>query len=192
MSTKLSRLLESIDPSRTLNKVSADVDRAVNSFATRRTTIKDWDEYKNFLADFFRHIESVVLRLGGGAPRNREIYWSRCSNILNNTFGPNGFKTAFEIIRTGKEGGLYRILKTIADQMAENYSQNEISARISKYWESLTPDEKIAAPDEFLKKHGNLLPAEYTAGSAASLRINFLRVLNEYPYMIRRLRQVGK
>ena len=32
MTTRLDRLLESIDPSRTIDQVSADVDRAVNSF----------------------------------------------------------------------------------------------------------------------------------------------------------------
>ena len=191
MSTKLDRLLESIDPSRTLDKVSAAVDRAINSYAMSRTTIEDWDEYKNFLADFFRHVESVVLRLGGDAPVNQEFYWARCANILDKEFGRSGFKTAFEMIRTGKDGGLYRILKTIADQMAENYSQNEISARISKYWESLTLDEQLGAPDELLSKYGHLLPTEFTEGSAARLRVNFVKALEEYPNMIRRLRQIG-
>lgn len=191
MSTKLDRLLESIDPSRTLDKVSAAVDRAINSYAMSRTTIEDWDEYKNFLADFFRHVESVVFRLGGDAPVNREFYWARCTNILDKKFGPSGFKTAFEMVRTGKDGGLYSILKTIADQMAENYSQNEISARISKYWESLTLDEQLGAPNELLSKYGHLLPTEFTEGSAARLRVNFVKALEEYPNIIRRLRQIG-
>ena len=191
MSTKLDRLLESIDPSRNLDKVSANVDQAINSFTMSRTTITDWDEYRYYLADFFRHVESVVLKLGAGAPVDREFYWGRCANILDKEFGSSGFKTAFEMIRTGKDGGLYRILKTIADKMAENYSQNEISARISKYWESLTLDEQLAAPDEYLGKYGHMLPTEFTEGSAARLRLNFVKALEEYPHIIRRLRQLG-
>jgi len=191
MSTKLDRLLESIDPSRNLDKVSASVDQAINFFTMSRTTITDWDDYRYYLADFFRHVESVVLKLRDGAPVDREFYWGRCTIILNKEFGPSGFKTAFEIVRTGKDGGLYRILKTIADQMAEKYSQNEISARISKYWESLTFDEQLEAPDELLSKYGHLLPTEFTEGSAARLRVDFVKALEEYPNIIRRLRQIG-
>ena len=117
MATDLDRLLESIDSSRTTDKTSAEVDRAVNSFSMNRTTIEKWDEYKNCLADFFRHVESVVLKLGDNAPVDREIYWSRCSRMLEKEFGPSGFKTAFERVRTGKDGGLYRILKSIAEKI---------------------------------------------------------------------------
>ena len=190
MATDLDRLLTSIDPSRTIDKVSAEIDNAINSFAMNRTTITDWDEYKNYLADFFRNIESVVLNLGDGAPVNREMYWSRCSLILEKEFGPSGFKTAFEMVRTGKEGGLYRILKIIADKMAEKYSQNEISARISQYWTNLTVDEMLAATDEYLEKYGHLLPTEFTGSTAVRLRTNFVKLLEEHPKLIRRLRHI--
>jgi hypothetical protein len=192
MPTKLERLLESIDPSRTFDVVSARVDQAVNSFAMRRATIKGWDEYRNFLADFFRHVETVVLRMSGGAPEDREIYWARCSNILKDEFGPSGFKVAFDLVSTGKEGGLYRVLKTIAEKMAEEYAQNEISGRISAYLENLTVDEELAAADEYLKKYGHLLPPEFTDGSAPRLKAHFGRILKEHPKIIRRTRRIGR
>ena len=190
MATDLDRLLESIDSSRTTDKTSAEVDRAVNSFPMNRKTIEKWDEYKNYLADFFRHVESVVLKLGDNAPVDREIYWSRCSRMLEKEFGPSGFKTAFERVRTGKDGGLYRILKSIAEKMVEKYAQNEISARISHYWNGLTVDEMMAAIDEYLEKYGHLMPSEFTDGTAATIRTNFVAVLNEHPKLIRRLRRI--
>lgn len=190
MPTKLDKLLESIDPSRTVDKVSADVDRAVNSFTTSRTIIKDWNEYEKFLADFCQYVETTMFKLGASVPEYREFYWSRCVNIINNEFGPSGTKTAFEMVRTGKEGGLYRILKIITDKMAEKYAQNEISARISAYWNRLTVDEKLAAVDEYLSKFGHLLPTEFTDGSAVRLKVHFTKVLNEHPKMIRRMRQI--
>ncbi len=192
MTTNLDMLLESIDPSRTYDQVSARVDEAVNDFAMHRPIIEDWDEYENYLADFYRHIETVVLRMGSGVPDSREYYWGQCANLLNKAFGPSGFKAAFEMVRTGKEGGLYQVLKTVADLIAEKYAQNEIFARISHYWESLTLDEKLAAPDEYLSKYGNLLPAELTEGSAARLRANFPKVLEEHPKMIRQMRRIGR
>jgi hypothetical protein len=192
MTTNLDMLLESIDPSRTYDQVSARVDEAVNDFAMHRPIIEDWDEYENYLADFYRHIETVVLRMGSGVPDNREYYWGQCANLLNKAFGPSGFKAAFEMVRTGKEGGLYQVLKTVADLIAEKYAQNEIFARISHYWESLTLDEKLAAPDEYLSKYGYLLPSELTEGSAARLRANFPKVLEEHPKMIRQMRRIGR
>jgi hypothetical protein len=192
MTTNLDMLLESIDPSRTYDQVSARVDEAVNDFAMHRPIIEGWDEYENYLADFYRHIETVVLRMGSGVPDSREFYWGQCANLLNKAFGPSGFKAAFEMVRTGKEGGLYHVLKTVSDLIAEKYAQNEIFARISHYWESLTLDEKLAAPDEYLSKYGYLLPSELTEGSAARLRANFLKVLEEHPKMIRQMRRIGR
>ena len=192
MPTKLDMLLQSIDPSRTLDKVAGDVDQAFNSFSRRRAVISAWDEYVSFFADFYRHIETVVLRVRGGSPNDKEFQWGRCIRLLNKAFGPSGCKAAFEMARTGKEGGLYRVLKTVADQMAEEYSQNEISARISYYWDGLTLDEKLAAPDEYLRKYGHLLPGELIEASAARIRAHFLKVLEEHPKMIQRMRQIGR
>ncbi|MBW1896915.1 MAG: hypothetical protein JRI47_07635 [Deltaproteobacteria bacterium] len=192
MSTKLDRLLESIDPSRTLDQVSTRVDQAVNSFAMEQATIEDWNEYESFLAEFYRHIENVVLRIGPGGPSDKEFYWGRCSKLLNKAFGTSGYKAAFEMVRTGEEGGLYSVLKNVADLMAEQYAQNEISARISNYWNNLSLDEKLAAPDEYLGNYGHLLPAELTEGNATTLRLNFIRVLEEHPKMIHRMRRIDK
>ena len=192
MSTKLDRLLECIDPSRTLDQVSADVDRAINTFNMGRATIEDWDEYEKLLADFCQHIEKTVLKMYAGVSGYQDIYWTRCLNILNEKFGPRGTKIAFEMVRTGKEGGLYRILKMIAEQMAEDYAQNEISARVNDYWAVLTIDEQLAAADEYIRDYGSLLPSEFKGGNVAMLKANFPKVLKNHPSLIRRMRRVGR
>ena len=192
MSSKLDILLENIDPSRTLDQVSAKLDQAVNSFAMRRATISNWDEYEQYLAEFFRHLESVVLQIGTGMPGDKDYYSARCFHLLNRAYGDSGYKAAFEMVRTGKEGGLYRILKKIGDLMTEEYAQNEISARVYDYWNSLTLDEMLAAPDEYISKYGHLLPSELIEGSAARIKANFPKVLEEHPKMIHRMRKIGK
>ena len=44
MATKLEELIEQIDPSRNLDKISAEVDRAFNSFPMNRSSIETWQE----------------------------------------------------------------------------------------------------------------------------------------------------
>lgn len=192
MATKLDRLLEKIDPERTFDKVSADVDGAVNSYSMGWASIENWEQYEEFLADFLRHIEFSVLKLKSSLPDNRQIYWARCSNILCEEFGSSGYKVGFEMASTGKGGGLYQILKTIADKTAENYARNEISARVNDYLGRLTVDEQLAATDEYLGKYGHLLPEEFVGGNALRLKAHFHKVLNEYPKIIRRIRQIGR
>jgi hypothetical protein len=57
--------------------------------------------------------------------------------LLLKEYGPNGEKAAFEMVRTGTQGGQYAVLKSIAKQMINDYAGTGIRARISHYWTSL-------------------------------------------------------
>ena len=94
--------------------------------------------------------------------------------------------------RTGNEGGLYRVLKAMAMRVAEDYAQNEIFAKISAYWRSLSVDEKFDASTEYIAKFSHLLPSELTEGSSARIRANFTNFLEKHPYLIQQIRRVGR
>ena len=191
MQTKLDKLLESIDPIRTLEKVSARADEAINSFHIGLGVIKQWEEFELILTRFFCHIENVVLLIHPPRLLNPDFDWGRCYRLLINEYGTSGEKAAFEMVRTGAEGGLYAVLKSVAKQMINQYAGNEISGRISCYWENLTVDQRIAALQEYLRKYGHLLPSELTEGSAARIYVNFIKVLEEHPNLIKRMRNIG-
>jgi len=188
--TRLDSLLNSIDPDKTINQVSVRVDDAVNSFKIKSGIVKDWDTFKTLLINFFRHTENVVLRLKNFCSPDPDIDWGRCVRFLLKEYGLSGDKAAFEMVRTGTQGGLYKVLKSIAWQMVKDYSGNEIKARISHFWDSLTLDEKLAAVDEYISKYGHLLPSEITEGSAARIKGNFVKVLEEHPRLIHRFRSI--
>ncbi len=191
MQTKLDRLLSSIDPVRTLDQVSARVDEAVNSFQVESSIIEHWDEFRTVLTNFFCHTESIILRIHPPRIPDPDFDWGRCWQLLTKEYGSSGEKAAFEMIRTGAEGGLYAVLKAVAKQMIEKYAGNEIIARIIHYWQDLSTDEKIAASQEYVHKYGHLLPSELTEGSAARILVNFTKVLEEHPNLIKRMRNVG-
>ena len=192
MKTKLDRLLESIDPARTLDQVSARVDEALNSFRVKSGIIEDWEGFRTVLTEFFRHVENIVLRIRPPFFPNPDFDWVRCCKLLLKEYGANGEKAAFEMARTGTEQGLYGVLKTVATRMVDDYAGNEIAARVSKFWETLSTDEKLAASQEYLVKFGHLLPSELTSGSAARIRVNFPKVLEEHTSIVKNLRNIGR
>ena len=132
----------------------------------------------------------AVLQIPGFQSPSDDIDWGRCCRILIKEFGPNGEKAAFELTRTGVQDGYYGVLKKVAQQMVDEYSGNEISAKIGFFWNNLNVKEKMGVIDEYLKKYGHLLPSELTEGSAARIKMNFIKVLEEHPRMIKRLRKV--
>ena len=84
------------------------------------------------------------------------------------------------------------MLKAVAMQVAEDYSKQEISAKAIIYWESLSIKEQFDVCDEYIAKYGRFLPSEITEGSAARIKVNFIKVLQEHPRLIQRIRSVGR
>jgi hypothetical protein len=191
MSTKLERLLADIDPSKTYDQVFARADDAINSFQGNCAQITDYNEFGRFMGSFTAHVEKKILRLYKSVA-GPDLYWSRCTQILSQIYGPSGEKAAFEMARTGNEGGLSAVLKTLALRMAEDYAENEICARIDNYWKKLTLNEQLSVTDEYIEKYGHLLPSELTEGSAARLRANFPKLLAKHPQILHKIRRIGR
>ena len=193
MATKLDRLLEAIDPRRVFEVVDRRADEAVNSFRAPAACIEQWEDFERCMGAFFRHVENRVLELGSGLVGDETMDWARCREAPVRIYGANGGeKAAFEMARTGAEGGLYGVLKAVAETMAREYAGNEVRAKIHEYWSGLTADEMLSATEEYLDKWGHLLPSELTEGSAARIKANFPRVLEQHPQLLKRLRQVGR
>jgi len=188
----LEQLIESLDPQRTLDEADARADEAINSFPLQDAALTQWDEFRRCLINFMRHVEAAVLHVRSMPSSSLDFEWGRCVRLLIHEYGRNGEKAAFEIARTGNEGGLFAVLRKLARRIARLYGEREVSARISTWWETLSIDKKLAATDEYLTKYGRLLPSELTEGSAARVRANFPRVLEEHPRMLQRIRRLRR
>jgi hypothetical protein len=191
VSTALEQLLTDIDPSRTYDQTFARADEAVNTFSFDRVQITDWGDFNTCLAEFFTHVEAKILQLHP-CPLDVDFHWGRCSQLLHHIYGPSGGKAAFEIARTGNEGGLSSVLRAVALRMAEEYAENEISARVGEYWQRLSVDEQISAATEYLDKYGHLLPSEMTEGYGVRIRANFPKILARHPQILRKTRRLGR
>ena len=188
MATRLEDLMENIDPSRTIDRVSAAVDNAFNSFRSNNH-IKSFEDYQEYMSRFVEHIESVVLNLGSNVPYNSDFWLARYEDLVKAGHGPDAWKWNYEKILTGKDGGAYKLLKDVAAMILKDRSGREISARIWRFWESLADGEKKETVDEFLQKFGRILPSEYTIGGGAYLKMNFPRILDNYFQLVVEIRR---
>jgi len=192
MGSRLDDLLAKNHPERTLLENERLADKALNSFATPGGTVPDWPAFRDCTTRFVCHAENVILHPRQPFPVNPAMHFGKACRILMKAFGSDGEKTAANMAIHGVEGGLRHVLKTLAQGIAEEFSNNEIRGRVSAYWNSLSLEERLAAPKEFLAKYGHLLPADVTEGGAARVRGFFPKFLETYPEALRRLRNVGR
>lgn len=190
--TKLDRLLKFIHPSITIEQILSRVHLALDTFPKGSISIRSFDDFKMLVTRFYGHVEMRVLQIRSSYIPNPEIYWGRCHRILCNEYGPNGIIAAMDISLSGAEGGVYAVLKTIAFQQIKHYSNTEITAKVVKFWECLSLEERLAVIDEYLEKYGWLLPSELKESNAARLRMNFIKVLIGHPNIISEMRKIGR
>ena len=184
MSTKLDRLLEAIHPDITLMPIFDRAGIAVNSFPFPDVIITQFDRFRYLFVSFNQHLEAKIFRIESMPDMGVDFHWSRCYQILKQIYGPNCEKTAFDMIRTNKEGGLREVINKFTDTVVQNYASNEISAKISFYINNLSVPEKIAAGKEYVQKYGHLLPNELTESTAVRIQANFAKVLEKHVFMV--------
>ena len=188
MPTRLEELVASIDPSRLFDRVSDAVDSAFNSFGYDNR-IRSFEDYQKYMSEFVQHIEQTILRFKSNDPYDREFFWTRYSNLVNSAQGRDAWKLNYEKILTGKDGGLYQLLKDVAALVLQDRSKQQISNLVWAFWNNLSNDEKLETVDEFLNKFGHILPSEYTGGGGAYLKANFPRFLEKYPQLLMEIRR---
>ena len=146
-----------------------------------------WEEHKRCLAEMAQIARNGALNLpnnfGGDIERNyhEAIYY------LEHEYG--SFQTVYDIMKTGAEGGIYGICRTLARLMAEELSQDEIKARVSAYWRSLSVAEQLGAADEYIEKYRDILPQKIK-DEPIRLKVAFWRVLDDHPRMLKRIRDL--
>jgi len=154
--------------------------------------VTNWESFREHMAWYVRFIENRVLRVKGDFPVDLNQDWGRASRLMMQEYGPNGGKTAYDRVRTGINGGLGCVLRAIGERMANEYSQNEINARVSMYLKSLSPSEHLEAAREYLAKYGHLLPPEMTEAGGLRIQAYFPLFLKQHPQIMQTLRRVGR
>ena len=192
METKLDKLLKAIDPEDNIESCFHRADEAINTFGFRCAKIDKWDKFTECMGELLRHLYYHMLQMQKPHDAPVSEFWPRCAHILIIVYGINGEKTAFDMARTGINGGLYAVLKAFAMWVAEDSAQNAISAKVGIYWNGLSVDEKMEASIEYITKYGHLLPSELAEDGAIRIRAFLPKFLGKHPHLIQQTRRVGR
>ena len=186
MRTRLERLLQNIEP--IPDRIDRFADKALNTFPVTAAIITEWETYRRCLAEFFCHMECIILGIGSRSA-DVDFYIDRCWRLLRKKYGDSAPQACFESIRTGSEGGLRRVLITASELFSKDYAENLIGLTVEAYWSNRDPSAILADADEYVRLYRHILPGEITEGSATRIRFNFRKVLKQHPFFIRRLRR---
>lgn len=190
--TKLEQLLAQIHPSRTLDGPRHLADSALNSFPFKSSRLHSRPYFKRFMCQLFVHIESTVMGVQPPRPVHPEMDWSRCCRVLKRAYGSEAMYVATQRALDGHEGGLLSVTRDLAACMAEEYAENEVKARVNRYWRGLTTDEKLQASTEYLRLYGHLYPRDIVEEGAARFRAYFPKFLEKHPFLLQRVGRVGR
>ena len=188
MPTPLQDLIKKIE---TLpDEIEHLVDQGINSFNMPKTNvINDWNIFQYWLGKFYCDIEFTILGIRMAEEIDIDFYAKKSFTTLEKKFGTSSMQASFEIARTGNEGGMYTLMKTLAKLIGEKYLSNQIGTLINIYMEKLSPDDIIADSKEYLATYSHLLPLEISEKQGIRVQANFFKVLNKHPYMMRDLKR---
>jgi len=183
MATKLQKLLVSIEPERISQQTLNRTFKAINSFLDP-VEISSWESFKYYMLIFLEYLdenaqlfEPVYIFVGNP--------WDRCDRLFTHIYGNNGQEVAFDIARTGKDGGLDAVTKAVALHLVDEYTKNEITARIDCYWQSLSLEQRVRASSEYISKYGHLFRTDFKGENTVHILANFPKVLEKHSRMFK-------
>jgi len=192
--SQLDDLLERIDPKKTIDHGNALLDKALNSYHFAKSQVESHDEFKQVCGDFYWHVESTLLGVGSSVSPNDQMKQGFALGILGDIFGKHNTDAAYQIARSGVEGGLYGVLRKMGEAMAKKHVDTQIGVEVSEFVNQLMKNlpEFHATVEEYAQKYGRLLPREALEDNAFDIKIGFWKVLQNHPYMVKSMREIGK
>ena len=192
MPTLLDELLAGIQPARIREKLLARMDDAINAFRIERNRLTDAIEYRDQVCRFVRQLDRHMAITPTSELLPDNVVWQRASRLLRKAYGTHGETAAYETQRAGAEGGFHGVLRRLATAAADEGIDKDIATRVDSFCKRLSADDYLAVGREYLEKHGHLLPAEMSEGSATRARLNLAALLKQHHRLLVATHGVGR
>jgi len=190
--SKLDQLLESIHPHRTREVIHRRADEALAGFRIRANIVSDAIVFHDIVCRFVGHLDNHLRLVPYHVELPADMRWRRAVELLRKTLGPHAELAAFDMARSGAEGGLYGVLRRLAREAVAEQADKEVAQRVDSFCQRLTAEEYLAAGQEYLCKHGHLLPREMTTGFGGRACVNLAELLKKHHRALTALNEVGR
>jgi hypothetical protein len=166
------------------------VERILAKYKSERNTVEDYDEFKKCLINFVGKIYGAIINSPNAFEKSHDSsLYELALSFLKTKYPGNTERTVYEIMHSGAEGGVYHILKTLAEVMMDKIYRDGVDHNIAVFMEEITFEERTAAVNEYLSEYGDKLPTNYK-NDPTMVMIAFDKVLYEHAVMMRRLRRI--
>ena len=169
------------------------LDRQVNERFSRvemppSGMITNRNDYDQFLASFYWHLYCPEMEVESNWNQHHRYIEGKAFNLLQREYGPNARIRTFDLARSGSEGGLLAILRTLRQLVLDEFFVNQTNALVDHYWRNSTNEEILADGRDYLAEYGDMLPQEMAESSGAAILANYRKVLAQHPMHIHKLR----
>lgn len=190
MATKLQQLLDKIDYKNLFEADKRRVERVLSQYRSKRNTVENHDEFKKCLVEFVGQIYGAIINVPNGfrSASNSHMF-SLAIDFLKSKYQGNTEITVYEIMHSGAEGGVYQILKTLAQIMTDKIYLDGVEHFIARFLDEISYDERTVYAKEYLNKYAYILPSNYKNDPNMVL-ISFDKVLREHAIYMKRLRNM--
>jgi len=190
LSRRFEELLDRIHPSRLQDEFARAAERAVRQVVPRETLIGDIERFQSVVARLLYTMECNLLLPGRGIGYDDHRYRGLGRGLLLRCYArEGGWQAAFDYARTGNNGGIAGVCKTLAARWAHEGSTEVVRARVNGFYHRLSPADRDRVVDLYLARYGHLLPPEITEDGAGRIRgAAFTRVLEAHPRLYERTR----
>ena len=179
--------LKKLTSSGYIEKMYVGADCAVNEVAAGGGTVDSFKQFEQIVIEVIELVHKYVLKVRKPVKGAEQHYLSTGFTVLQQKYGPHGEKAAYEMARTGKDGGINAVIRLLTYGYTATLFENEAKAKIGVLWQKLSPEQMLAVMDEYVCTFKHLWPREMTEGKALRLKVNFPKTLELHIESIKKL-----
>ena len=179
-------ILKELTEPRYTEKRHLGADRAINAISVR-DSVSSFDNFMQILIEVIVLVQKHVLKVQRAVEGAEDFYLDIAFKVLKKEYGSNGEKASYEICRTGKEGGINAVIRSLAYGYADILFENEAKAKVGVIWEKLSNDKKCLVMDQYVSEFGYFWPDELIENEALRLKLNFPKTLQMHIENVRKL-----
>jgi hypothetical protein len=182
MPSKLEILLDKFDPKNCWNRIERSGNEILVNYRIEKNAVSTMGEATNIICDF---TSKFYLPHGSYEHGIIDSFYDLANDKLKKIYPEPVWIFVTDVMKSGREGGVYGILKKLTKLLNESLWESGIHCRIRDYIDDTTEQERESAAKEYVDKYNDLLSVNFR-NDPLWVYINFEDVLFEHALTLRK------